>query len=127
MKQAMVAVLALLTSCTSSLQVRDAPANEVGLYPTNYRELLRQHVRQVFVDPYSLRNVAIGPPIAGTILDKTGWLVCMTANAKNRMGVYTGRETRIYVIRDQQVIGSNTDSYGYCNQVAMNPWPMAGS
>jgi hypothetical protein len=43
---------------------------------------------------------------------------------------YTGLETRIYVIRGQQVIGSSTDFYGYCNQVTMEPWPemkMTGS
>jgi hypothetical protein len=131
MKRAMIVILVLLTSCTSSsLQVRDAPANAVGAYPINYRELMHRHVQQVFLAPHSLRSVAIGPPVAGTIQDKTGWLVCMTASTKNRMEDYTGQETRIYVIRGQQVIGSSTDFYGYCNQVTMEPWPemeMTGS
>ncbi len=127
MKRATIAVLVLLTSCTSSPQVRDTTDNTVGAYPINYRELIRRHVRQVFLAPHSLRSVSIGPPVAGTIQDKTGWLVCMTADAKNRMEDYTGLETRIYVIRGQQVIGSSTDFHGYCNQVTMDPWPMAGS
>jgi hypothetical protein len=130
MKRAMIAVLSLLTSCTGSPQVRDAPDNAVGAYPINYRELIRRHVRQVSPASYLLRSVSIGPPVAGTIQDKTGWLVCMTTDAQNRMEDYTGLETKIYVIQGQQVIGSSADLYGYCNQVIMEPWPemeMAGS
>ena len=111
---AMLASATLLSACASA----PTPEN-AGAIPTNYRELARQHLRSNLLDPYSARDVQIAPPkigqvyVEGTLTHATGWVVCYRANAKNRMGAYTGVKDAVLLIRENRVVTSNetTDHY----------------
>src|SRR4029079_12361303 len=81
--------------------------------PANYRQIIAAHVRQTFLDPYSIRDANIAPPkpgwafVGGSLGQyKTGWAICLRVNAKNRMGAYTGAKESIYVIQDGRVVAS---------------------
>jgi hypothetical protein len=89
----------------------------VGPYPTAYREIVRDHIRTSFVDPYSIRDAQITEPNKigqlvkkGTLTQETGWAVCVRANAKNRMGAYTGIKSTVFLIRDGRVVESADDT-----------------
>lgn len=65
--------------------------------PANYREQVSARVKKTFFDPYSVRDAAISRPFLQsaafdgiTPIPHSGWMVCVRANAKNRMGAYTG-------------------------------------
>lgn len=64
--------------------------DQIGPYPYGYTETLKSYVKKHYFDPYSMRDVAHSTPIQGHLYFKQGWLVCIEANAKNRMGAYTG-------------------------------------
>jgi hypothetical protein len=46
----------------------------------------------------------------GTLTYETGWGVCVRANAKNRMGAYTGIRSTVFLIRDGRVVESGDDT-----------------
>lgn len=102
-------VMVMLNGCATPT------ASESGPYPTAYRAIAKNYVRQTFFDPYSIRDAEISQPkpgqmaIPGIIKVETGWIVCVRANAKNRMGAYTGIRDTVMVIRDGQVLGSLSD------------------
>ena len=84
--------------------------------PTNYRQAVAEYIRKSFFDPYSIRDAGIAPPrpgwgFGGTSFGeyKTGWAVCVRANAKNRMGAYGGSKETIYIIQDGRVVASGQD------------------
>lgn len=65
--------------------------------PLKWEDSVRQAARETFYDPYSLRDVAVSRPFAAdavfdgmNIVPMSGMLVCMKANAKNRLGAYVG-------------------------------------
>lgn len=104
--------IALLGCVTSQPQVNE-PA------PANYREIIARHVRESFLDPYSIRDASIAPPKPGqlsrsdAIAVEQGWIVCFKANAKNRVGGYTGLKTTAYLIRGGIVITSHSGDDHY--------------
>lgn len=75
---------------------------------------MRDYVKSTFIDPYSIRDAQIAPPrpgqmnIPGTFRQESGWIVCMRANAKNRMGGYVGIRDTVLVIRDGRVLGAHS-------------------
>jgi hypothetical protein len=85
--------------------------------PANYRQILAEHVRKSFFDPHSVRDAGIALPrpgwgFVGSGLSqsyKTGWAVCVRANAKNRMGAYTGIKENIYIVENGGVVASGQD------------------
>jgi hypothetical protein len=88
----------------------------VGPYPAAYREIARDYVRATFLDPYSIRDARIAQPkmgaiiIEGTLRHDPGWTVCVRANAKNRMGAYTGIKDTVLLMRDGRVVASLSDT-----------------
>jgi hypothetical protein len=76
----------------------DAPPPADNPAPVNYRALIKAHKEDIFIDPDSVRDPSIsGPKLAsGPYLSPAGfitpWIVCIRANAKNRMGGYTGKK-----------------------------------
>lgn len=95
----------------------------VGPYPANWREQLAAEIRQSFFDPYTLRDVAVSEPSMGHLGQRTGWVVCLRANGKNRMGAYTGVKDTVYLLRDGALTGGVTDFNRYCQTLEMRPWP----
>jgi hypothetical protein len=66
------------------------------------RKLILDHVRDNYFDPYSIRDAEISNSVSFSEVTmnpdsepKTP-LVCVKANAKNRMGGYTGRKNELY-------------------------------
>lgn len=105
------AVAVILLGCAAT------PNENIGPRPTAYREIVRDHIRTSFADPYSIRDAQITEPNKvgqltkkGTLTYETGWAVCVRANAKNRMGAYTGARSTVFLIRDGRVVESGDDT-----------------
>ena len=101
--------------------------------PANYREIIAAHVRETFFDPYTVRDAAIAPPKTGqlsrtdAIAIERGWIVCVKANARNRMGGYIGNRPTAYLIRGGKVVTSHTGIEHYevrsnCADAAYTPF-----
>lgn len=98
----------MLTACTTSDTAPASAAAEPA--PTNYRAMVAASVRQNFFDPYSIRDASISQPLyASAVFDgitpipRRGWIVCVRANAKNRMGAYTGQQYSVMLFRGNEV------------------------
>jgi hypothetical protein len=91
----------------------ETAAQEGNPYPANYRQLAIEYVKASFVDPYSIREAEIAKPKlamgAGLLGDgsfATPWLVCVRANAKNRLGAYVGRSETAIQVYGGKAVGS---------------------
>jgi hypothetical protein len=115
----MLVVFAALTGCTVT---PDQAA--IGPYPTNYEQLVKEQVRQSFFDPYSIRDSRLSAPQQGHMFMQQGWIVCLEANAKNRMGGYTGLKRTAYLINGERIVNSWTDA-PFCNSPQVNYQPLA--
>ena len=110
----LLAALPLLLGCAAqtNIQITEPP-------PPDYREIVARHIRENFFDPYSIRDARIAAPKAGqlsrsdAIAVEQGWVVCVRANAKNRVGGYTGLKTSAYLIRGKSVITSHSGDQHY--------------
>ena len=85
-----------------------ASATDKAPFPTNYRDLVAEAVKQSFADSYSLRDVFIAAPqwdgpVPG-FTDSHAWLVCFRANSRNTQGKYDGIRTYVYTIRNGEVV-----------------------
>jgi hypothetical protein len=110
--------LAIMTAALISCATTDT---NPGLPPSDYRQVLHSYINGNFFDPYSMRDVAISEPVAGKMYSVYGWIVCLQANAKNRMGGYVGLTKTAYLIKND-VITSETNS-PFCGTVKLLPWP----
>jgi hypothetical protein len=114
---------------------RRASSSDAGEpLPANYRQIVAVHVRTTFLDPYSVRDASIAPPRAGSlsrpdiIWVERGWIVCLRANAKNRMGGYTGLTTSAMLVRAGAVVTSHSGEDHYevrtsCADARYEPFP----
>jgi hypothetical protein len=93
-----------------------------GPKPADYKASLRVYITTNFFDPYSLRDVAISKPVAGKMYDQSGWVVCLRLNAKNRMGGYAGLSDTAYLIRNDLVVGADSNA-DVCLTQPHTPWP----
>jgi hypothetical protein len=101
--------------------------------PENYRAVAAEHVKSAFVDPYSIRDAEIAPPklAAGPSLNNDGgfytpWLVCVRANAKNRMGAYAGRQVTALAMSGNKVVNSYDEAHfsrQVCGDAVYEPFP----
>ena len=107
----------LLSECeAANQQFLSATEAEVGPYPNRYREIAAEYLRKTLFDPYTVRDAQISRPKMGRLFVEgslgryePGWLLCFRANAKNRMGAYTGVSDTALVIRDERVLASLSD------------------
>lgn len=85
---------------------------DYGQYPENYREIVDGWVHRTFFDPYSVRDLSMTKPEKYFIQQPPllgggrlfGYRVRVSANAKNRLGGYTGLQTTNVLIRNGKVI-----------------------
>ena len=96
-------------------------ASMIGPYPKNYRLIIKDYVEKSFYDPYSLKSVSISEPASGHIMMQQGWVVCLQANAKNRMGGYTGIKFTAFLINNDSVIISD-NNFQDCRNLTYSPW-----
>lgn len=102
MRNAMWAAFAAIV--TSGCVSTDPAAG--GAFPTNWEEMVRSQIRATFYDPYSIRDARVSRPLVGSFNFRSGWVVCFEANAKNRMGAYTGRQRVGYMIQNNRIVDS---------------------
>ena len=79
-----------------------------GSYPANYKEIVTQWLSKQLVDPASARidwNGEPKPTNMGRQGERLyGYMVNFTVNARNRFGVYTGKQKHAVLIRNSEVI-----------------------
>ena len=94
---------------------------KIGPYPSDYEQILIRHIEQSFFDPYSMRGVKISTPQAGHLFFQQGWIVCIEANAKNRMGAYVGVAQHAFLINSGSVVNSAKNP-PLCKEMFLLPW-----
>lgn len=123
--------IALLVLPLAACQTTDAgspavtPAAVADL-PADYRQQIIVRAKTEFFDPYSIRDasIATAPISGGSIITGSNAIICIKANAKNRMGGYTGMQTTSYIFKgglitmvDQQYAALT------CNPAVYEPFP----
>lgn len=117
-----VCVLALAGAVVAGCQTSGGSAP--AAVPANYRVMVADEVRKTFFDPYSIRDASISAPIPGTSMMGAMHTVCVRANAKNRMGGYTGIRTTAVVIRSGAVTVSDQSVADIaCASATYEPFP----
>jgi hypothetical protein len=120
---ALIPLLAELAGVLSGCGLIEA-AQPPGEPPAgNYKALIRDYIENTFFDPYSLRDVAISFPVPGVLNFASGWIVCVEANARNRMGGYIGLEKTTFLIKNEQ-IKAMVEGASICENAAFAPWPI---
>ena len=99
---------ALSAVCNLSGQTPPRDAEQYGLYPTNYKEIVTKWLSTQLIDPDSARIDWTDEPKA-TDLGKDGqhlygYLVHFKVDARNRFGAYTGKQTHGALIRNGEVV-----------------------
>lgn len=79
-------------------------AESAGPRPDNWRAVVTEYIRSTWYDPCSMRDAQLAAPVTGTFNFQSGWIVCFRANAKNRMGAYTGLKNYDFMLRDSRVV-----------------------
>ena len=79
-----------------------------GPYPTNYKEIVTKWLETQLLDAASARIEWEGDPKPADLGKKDqhldGWLVNFKVNARNRFGIYTGKQRHGALIRNGEVI-----------------------
>lgn len=78
--------------------------SDIGPRPDNYREIVAAQVKAEFFDPSSMQDVYLAEPYPARFYFTDGWMVCLRANAKNRMGGYTGQQETGYLIKNGTIV-----------------------
>lgn len=99
-------VLALvLAGCVTQESLRKYAENSVPPTPA-MKAAIVDKARDTLYDPYSVRDAEISSVMNTGGLAKTD-VVCVRANAKNRMGGYTGRSMFGVFFKDGVMIGGS--------------------
>ena len=111
--------LFLLTACTVMPN-----QDEIGPFPSDYRDVVKKHLQRTLFDPYSVRGASISLPSEGHLFFRQGWIVCVELNARNRMGGYVGLQRTAYLI-NRGTITKTMEKAPLCdgNHLAYNRWP----
>ena len=125
MKADVVFVIGILVTGCAAPPSQDN-LEDIGPYPyaADFKPVVMAHIRKTFVDPYSIRSASVSQAVRGHLEGQQGWLVCVEANAKNRVGGYVGLQRAAVLLKHGQVALSRPDS-GVCNGPSWSylPWP----
>lgn len=96
----------------------------IGPFPSDFKEIIREHVLRTFFDPYSIRSASVTLPFEGHISFQQGWIVCLESNSKNKIGGYVGLQRTAFLINNDKVVQSIAKAH-VCNtsQNTYRPWP----
>lgn len=121
MRSGLILIAALVAGCNTT---SSPPTQAASDLPPNYRTVILDRARVEFVDPYSIRDAGISPPIPGTAIMGSTSSVCVRANAKNRLGAYTGARATAYTFRAGQLTVSDQQYSGItCANATYEPFP----
>lgn len=119
--------IALLALPLAACQTTDSGGPTAGTdLPADYRQQILARAKAEFVDPYSVRDASIStvPIASGTPLTGTTAIICVRANAKNRMGAYTGLQPTSYIFQAGRLTMTDQQYAGLtCGSVAYEPFP----
>jgi len=121
-KLIMLTAISLLVGCQSIPTTEE----KLGPYPDDYKNIVKNHIKSTFYDPYSLRDAELTPPVNARVGWDTGWAVCLRTNGKNRMGGYTGMQTSVILIRDYKVISTYRNFKPCYNVYNYEPYSING-
>ena len=83
--------------CASTPTSEELATASFGEYPSDYQNVIRNHLRETLKDPDSLRDLEMTAPrkafFRESLYDSMhyGWVSLVTFNAKNSFGGYVGR------------------------------------
>lgn len=118
-----------LVSLAGCMEVQPVATSEVNVAPpSNARAAALGYARQSFFDPYSVRDASISQPFVipyGLGGQSQAWVVCVRANAKNRMGAYAGMQESLIVFDGDAVDASRSgrDVASACRSAQYGPFP----
>ena len=100
----------------------NAPAQTL---PPDYKAQIVAGAKEAFVDPYSIRDARIAAPKPGISFVGEIIHVCVRANAKNRMGGYTGQKDSVFNFRDGKLIQALDEKAAQynCFNAVYEPFP----
>lgn len=79
-----------------------------GPYPSNYQDIIKEHMKYKLFDPYSAVFEFPNQPARAWMVPMGnkvyGWAVVCLINGKNRMGGYVGFQEHQFLLRDGQVV-----------------------
>lgn len=88
----------------------------------HWKQIVLAHYRETLFDPYSVRDALVADPFWSAGIIDSGWAICSRFNAKNRMGAYTGIETRAVLLMPTRIVP--TDPSGICyDNPTYRPFP----
>jgi hypothetical protein len=100
--------LAAANAVTIAAEIPTVDPALCGAYPANYKEIVINWLQSQLIDPASARIEWKGEPKPADLGARSqhlyGYLVGFTVNARNRFGMYTGKEEHAALIRDGEVI-----------------------
>lgn len=120
---------ACLLALAGCLEVQPVPSSAVTVAPpSNPRGAALAYARQTFFDPYTVRDASISRPFVipyGFSGTEQVWVVCIRANAKNRMGGYTGLQNTLIAFDGNSVDArrSGDDPGNACRSGVFEPFP----
>lgn len=118
-----------LVSLAGCMEVQPVATSEVNVAPpSNARAAALGYARRSFFDPYSVRDASISQPFVipyGLAGQSQAWVVCVRANAKNRLGAYAGLQETLIVFEGDTVDESRSmrDVTSACRSAQYGPFP----
>jgi hypothetical protein len=105
---ASLAGAALIATTVNASTETPADASQCGPYPTNYKEIVTRWLNTKLLNPDSARIDWVDEPKPVDLGQKGehtyGYLVHLKVNARNRFGVYTGKQNVSALIRNGEVV-----------------------
>ena len=108
-----ISVGLLLSGCvTPSYHTTRA---DVGAKPEYYEQTIREHLRVVPRDPYSMQDFSVSEPVLAHCMIAPsypfyGWRVATQYNAKNAYGAYVGVQRYFYWFHGERIRLTTSDS-----------------
>lgn len=112
-----VSLCLLGTAAAAPLVTENPPPDQAlcGPFPKLYKEIIWNWMQSALVDANSAKIEWGEEPKPADLGERGqhlyGWLVHFKINARNRFGVYTGKQAHAALIRDGQV--TKTFGFGY--------------
>lgn len=97
-------------------------ANDAPAAAPDYRAPVAAYIDRYMVNANALRDVKIGQPFAGKANGRSGEIVCVELNAKNRAGKYTGSKRIAFLIQNETVVDSDYQD-PICHDQQLAAWP----
>jgi hypothetical protein len=93
-------IIFVLGACGSEM-----PREAVGQVPPDYKQIIVAAVRKHFYDPFSIRDAKVSSIFKGfNAMAYPRWSVCIEANAKSRVGGYTGLDFHLIQFLDGKLV-----------------------